>query len=368
MGAFEQEYRTACGAMSVEPREPVLYAPAMELSCRGTIPALANARLTDKDVPPLVAALLADHAFEKVDLSYNELTTSSAEALTSLLQSDRLIQSLDLSANHLDTAAVVMLVGGLKSNTTLRELRLSGNPIGGHGGMLLAELLQTHPSLETVALSNTELTTESVVALATVLQGNDKVSTLDLDRALVHPIGEEASSHLSRMLKVNTTLTDLDLSRVGMRDFGLQLIAEELARAGHSALRALRLRANQLEVSEPGCVHALRALFGSKTCRINTLMLGSNRLKDDGALKLAEILSDNTSLLQLDLTSNGMTSRGLCAIGRAVDGHSTMQQIGLWGNRFDSAACVVWEPLLKVMLDIDFSVQLVDNTYIAVQN
>jgi len=251
---------------------------------------------------------------------------------------------------------------------TLEELALSGNTLGGVGGLAVADLLQSPNGLKRLALSNCELTTESLVALATVLQANEKLVSLDVSRSLPVPLMEEATSHFSRMLKINTSLVELDLSRCGIRDLGMQLLAEELYRAAEgSKLGVLRLRGNQITLVEDGCVGALSTLLSASSCRLSTLSLSSNTLKDEGALKFADILASNASLVELELSSCGMTSRGLCALGRSIsDGHGVthpkLLNISLWGNQFDSAACVVWRPIMS-MMELDISVQEVDGAF-----
>ena len=43
-----------------------------------------------------------------------------------------------------------------------------------------------------------------------------------------------------------------------------------------------------------------------------------------------------------------------------------MQEMELWGNRFDSAACLAWIPSLQY-LKLDIAVQEVDGAYNAVR-
>eukprot|EP00966_Prymnesium_polylepis_P009279 214214-Prymnesium_polylepis.1 len=78
--------------------------------------------------------------------------------------------------------------------------------------------------------------------------------SLDISRSIPQPLMEEATSHFSRMLKVNSTLVDLDLSRCGIRDFGLQLLAEELYRAAdESRLSSLKLTGNKITLVDGAC-------------------------------------------------------------------------------------------------------------------
>ena len=148
-----------------------------------------------------------------------------------------------------------------------------------------------------------------------------------------------------------------------MRDRGLQLLASELLHAGASTqLRSLALISNQIELVDSECVLALSLLLRSPHCRLQSLLLGSNKLRDEGALKLAEVVQASTSLQRLDVSANAISSKGLCALARAVRDQRSMQQMELWGNRFDSAACLAWIPALHY-LKLDIAVQEVDNAY-----
>ena len=328
---------------------------------------LLSARLVDLDVAPLAVALEESCPFQAVDLSFNTLGAGAASSLAKLIAADGTIEVLDLSENNFDAAAVEKICGGLKSNSCVHVLRLSGNPITGQGGMAVADLLQSSTSVHRLYLANCELDTQSLVALATVLRDNNSLTVLDISRPLAKTIMDEHTAHIARMLKVNTSLVELDLSKSGLRDFGLQLLSEELYRAGASSqLQVLTLRGNKVALVDEACVGALSVLLSSSTCRLAELLLGGNNLRDEGALKLADIISSSRSLIHLDVGSNSITSKGLCALARAVSQHTTLQEMELWGNRFDSAACLAWIPSLQ-FLKLDIAVQEVDGAYNSVR-
>jgi Ran GTPase-activating protein (RanGAP) involved in mRNA processing and transport len=324
---------------------------------------LIDDRLKDLDIAPLAVALEDANPFSAVDLSYNTLGHGAAESIRKLVASDSTITALDLSENDFTEAAAEAICAGLKSNTAVRELRLSGNKLRNAGGMAVAGMLQGNSTLQRLHLSNCELDTQSLVALATVLRDNQTLSVLDVSRPLAKNIMDEHTQHFARMLKVNTTLVELDLSKSGMRDLGLQLIAEELFRAGPSSqLQVLRTCGNKIELVSEECVAALRMLLSSPTCRLSSLHLGFNSLRDEGALKLAEVVQSSATLQHLDVASNAISSRGLCALARAVSQHVALKETQLWGNRFDSAACLAWISSLQY-LKLDIAVQEVDGTY-----
>ena len=329
---------------------------------------LLDKRMVDLDMAPLAVALEESNPFGTVDVSFNNLGAGAAESLRKLVASDATITSLDLSQNVFTESAAQALCAGLKLNRSITELRLSGNKLGGPGGMALADLLQTNSTLQLVHASNCELDTAALVALATVLRDNTSLRVLDVSRPLCKTTMDEPAKHFARMLKVNTALVELDLSKCNMGDLGLQLIAEETYRAGlDSQLVVLKVCGNQIQLVDTACVHALMLLLSSETCRLRELHLGANSLRDDGALKLAEVVQKSTKLQFLDVKANAITSRGLCALARAVSFdsaqfHAELQELQLWGNRFDSAACLAWIPVLQ-FLKLDIAVQEVDNAY-----
>ncbi len=152
-----------------------------------------------------------------------------------------------------------------------------------------------------------------------------------------------------------------------MRDHGLMLLASGLLRAREeSGLRTLRLRANQIELSEPECIAAVGELLSGPECTLAVIDLGSNQLGDRGALCLTEMLQENSSLTRLDVSSNGISSRGLCGLGGALADHRMLLEANAWGNRFDSAACAAWLPAMERLV-LDFSVQEIDNVFTCVR-
>ena len=207
----------------------------------------------------------------------------------------------------------------------------------------------------------------SLVGLATVLQQNTAVTVLDVQRSLVSSPMEEHVEHFGRLLAVSHTLQELDLSKCHVSDRGLLMLASALRKAGaNSALRALRLRANQIRLVDEGAIDVLGLLLSSEECALQSLDLSANNLRDEGALVLAEMVQANSSLTGLSLAHNSINSRGLCALAHGVAINRSLQSMTLWGNRFDSAACLAWTPALA-RLELDFRTQEVDGTFMPVQ-
>ena len=63
------------------------------------------------------------------------------------------------------------------------------------------------------------------------------------------------------------------------------------------ALRALRLRANQIRLVDEGAIDVLGLLLSSEECALQSLDLSANNLRDEGALVLAEEYAIRADLL-----------------------------------------------------------------------
>lgn len=275
------------------------------------------------------------------------------------------MEVLDLRHSDIGPADAEILGKALAVNATLRELHLNGNSVGAEGALAIADSLQTNSSLKVLRLGSCDLDKRGIIAIATGLQGNVSLQQLDISRPLVAPAHmTEGLDHLSRMLSVNRALTQLDLSKCGVRDDGLALLASALRRAGsESVLSDLCLRCNEISLREADAVREVGQLLSSYTCPLFQLDLSANRLQDEGALLLSEMLHSNSSLTHIDVRHNSIASRGLCALGPVLASHRSLTSVAVWGNRFDSAACRSWLPALTGRLSLDMSVQEVDGAY-----
>ena len=70
--------------------------------------------------------------------------------------------------------------------------------------------------------------TQSLIAFATVLNHNTTLKALCVNRPLLFSHQEETTVHMSRMLKVNSTLAELHLQKCDLRDFGAERLVETL--------------------------------------------------------------------------------------------------------------------------------------------
>ncbi|KAE8603999.1 hypothetical protein XENTR_v10014530 [Xenopus tropicalis] len=219
---------------------------------------------------------------------------------------------------------------------------MTGDKIGNKGGMLFASMLQINSTLEELDLGDCDLGIQSLIALATVLLQNKTLKSLNLNRPIFYVMQEDTTVHLSEMLRVNSTLQELHLSKHEITDFGVQRLCDALHE--NHTLKYLNLSCNK--ITRDGVKYLAEVLKINKTLEI--LDLASNRMEDDGALYLAEaIYLYNRSLKALSVVSNNISGKGLQALAAAIKANNCLLYIYIWGNKINQEASMAFSQLLQ---------------------
>ncbi|XP_029818215.1 leucine-rich repeat-containing protein 34 isoform X3 [Manacus vitellinus] len=217
-------------------------------------------RVTDDDLGVL-ASVLRHAAFVKgLDLAYNVLTDAGAKTVATFLQENSSLQYLNLMFNDVGTSGAELIAGALHRNRSLVHMRMTGNKIGNQGGMFFASMLQSNSTLQKLDLGDCDL--------------------------------EETTVHIAKMLKGNSSLVELHLSKHEMKNFGVERLCEALY--VNSSLRYLDLSCNK--ITSDGVKFLGELLKRNQSLVI--LDLNANRIEDVGATYLSEALTVHNRTLQ----------------------------------------------------------------------
>lgn len=194
-------------------------------------------------------ALAANAALTELQLNTVGFGRPAADAFASLFQENSVLYSLDMIQNHWDCAAALTLARSLVDNRALHFLQL---------GELLAIPVQVLRGGGRVQQHTLDWTDKRAVAIegifvGTLLARNTVLTTLVLRGNRLHRNErgmrvQDAHVALANALRVNTTLTKLDLRHTGM-DYRL---TQQLAMAVRSneTLRMVLLLAQPLMVQQ----------------------------------------------------------------------------------------------------------------------
>ncbi|KAL6491374.1 hypothetical protein MHYP_G00017190, partial [Metynnis hypsauchen] len=201
----------------------------------------------------------------------------ACEILSSILQSNSSLKELDLSSNDLHDSGVKLLSKGLKSSQCKLEiLRLASCNLDSEACEILSSVLQSNSSLKELDLTNTDLQDSGVKLLSEGLKSSH--CKLEILRLASCNFGGKDCEILSSVLQSNSSLKELDLSSNDLQDSGVKLVSVGL-KSSHCTLKTLRLASCNL---------------GSEACEI-----------------LSSVLQSNSSLKELDLSSNDLQDSGV---------------------------------------------------------
>lgn len=349
-----QVYKSACETVNREPIRKVIHflnlidkenEPSIDgynLDLSGNLPEFKTKRLDQDDAIALARELSEDFLITDINLSYNNIGNTGAIAIGKALQDNKFLEKLNVSMCDIEAKGAEAICTGIQMNDNLRALSLKGNKIGRQGGILLSATLQVNSSLTELDISDTDQTNESLIALTTVLLDNTTVKTLDVSNPLLTSEQEETTIHFAKMLHVNYSLTELHLSKHGMKDFGATQLAESLK--DNKTLKYLNLACNK--ISEDG-TRAFASLLKLNT-PLKKLSFASNRIGNNGLAALSEaIATNNCNLTTLWINNNGITETGLCALAAALRSNITLSNIYIWGNELKNTACNAFEQLME---------------------
>lgn len=136
----------------------------------------------------------------------------------------------------------------------------------------------------------------------------------------------EAAARLNELSSTLQNSPSADLSAKNLGDEGAAYVVEALA--FNTTCLAANLSNNGI-----GRVGVAQLCEVLPTCRLETLVLSTNSVGDEGAELLAQKLSGNAHLLTLDLGSNGIGDAGAAALAEGLKLNTTLTKLDLrWGG------------------------------------
>ncbi|XP_056335757.1 NACHT, LRR and PYD domains-containing protein 3-like [Danio aesculapii] len=224
-----------------------------------------------------------------VQLKYCGVTAEGCAALASVLRSNSsLLTELDLSVNKVGDSGVKLLSDALKDpHCKLEILRLSDCGVTAKGCGALALALRSNSSLLTeLNLSGNKIEDLGVKRLSDGLK--DPHCKLKILRLTDCTITDEGCADLASALKLNSHLTELDLTWNTLGDSGVKRLSDGL-KDPHCKLEKLRL--SRCKVREEGCA-ALASALKSNPDHLRKLDLTGNEQGNNGVKLLSKLKAD----------------------------------------------------------------------------
>jgi Ran GTPase-activating protein (RanGAP) involved in mRNA processing and transport len=118
---------------------------------------------------------------------------------------------------------------------------------------------------------------------------------------------------INHLLTRNKTLQVLDLLNCGLLDPGVSVLFKDLHL--NTTLKHIYLSANGIT---PVGLESIRDYFNKGTSQLESLFLGCNRVGDEGAAIVADILRIDSKLARLNLASCRIGAEGMKSLSEAL--------------------------------------------------
>ena len=226
--------------------------------------------------------------------------------------------------NEKSYTLLACILGKTLSLTSLHVLKGSSfHGVCPHLGTLCL-VLKVNSTLTNLNLGWNSIGDEGAHSLSQALKVNSTLTNLNLGW---NSIGDEGAHSLSQALKVNSTLTNFNLDLNSIGDEGAHSLSQALK--VNSTLTNLNLDKNS--IGDEGAHSLSQALKVNST--LTNLNLDENHIGVEGAHSLSQALTVNSTLTNLDLSVNRIGDEGAHSLSQALNVNSTLTNLDLSVNR-----------------------------------
>jgi Ran GTPase-activating protein (RanGAP) involved in mRNA processing and transport len=243
-------------------------------------------------------ALASNHCLKTLSFSNCSISLECFKCLARGLFMNTSLESLDLTSTDMMDDGVIALVHGLRTNKSLKCLDLTDNCFTSPSGRAAIERLLGYNVLRELILKGTQESI-GVSILASGLSTNRSLEKLNLEYTFVDNQGTETFRFLCESLRGNTTL------------------------------RYLNVRGNEVEL-DFACARELRL----DTMSLETLDLSCNSVTTCGITALAKSLQGPCTLKKLNLMQCELDDTDLLILGDALTTNNTLEVLNVRGNAF----------------------------------
>ena len=221
-------------------------------------------------------------------------------------------------------AQLVDFLGKHLDLSFVTKLSLSWGDIGADiGAESLSQALKVNSSLSNLDLSVNFIGDPGAESLSQALKVNSSLTNLDLS---CNGFGDLGAKSLSQALTVNSSLTNLDLRGNSIGHTGAESLSQALT--VNFSLTNLDLRGNS--IGHTGAESLSQALTVNSS--LTNLYLSMNNIGDTGAESFSQALTVNSSLTNLDLSWNSIGDPGAKSLSQALRVNSSLTNLDLYGN------------------------------------
>ena len=275
---------------------------------------LGNNHISDAAADDIASVISQNLQIREIDLSENNLQSTGCIVICKALHTVSTLTKFYLSNNEITEKAANDIAAIFSKSTKIKELDLSGNHLQTAGCEIICKALQNVSTLTKLSLSNVVYDIEAVMSECQVEPFDFKKFTAIGTIRLKNSKGMFANLKVKRNANsnVNSTLTDS--------------IADVLGCNGQ--LQELSVSGNDFQAADFAAVYKKMQNLSMLT----KLDFSNNNFTDDAANNIAPVLYHNTQLRELNINGNNFQVSGISKITMGLQNTSTLTKLYMGNN------------------------------------
>ena len=282
--------------------------------------------ITDEAADDITAAIHCNTKLEGLDLSGNDLRAEGVIKIAVALQSIVTLTKLNISNNNITCTAAHAIAVAITHNTYLKEFIISGNYLEELGATMIVRSLQKISKLTKLYINNNKITDGAADDIAAAIRCNAKLEELDVSGNDLRAKGvEKIVIALERIV----TLTKLNISN---NNVAANAIAVTISHNTH--LQEFIISGNNLGVLSATMI----ARNLQKISTLTKLYIAGASIGDGAADDIATAVSCNVHLQEFDISKNYLQASSVIKLAKGLRKISMLTKLSIDNNKITNVA------------------------------
>ena len=269
-------------------------------------------KITYEAAGEIAAAISCNSKLQDIDISENDLETTGTIKIMKALQRSYKLKILYLNSNNITGEAADDIAAAIRCNTKLKELDVSGNDLRAKGIEKIVIALQSIVTLAKLNISNNNVEAN---ATAVAISHNTHLQEFIISE---NNLGVLSATMIARNLQKISTLTKLYIAGASIGDGAADDIATAVSCNVH--LQEFDISKNYLQASS--VIKVAKGL--RKISTLTKLCINNNQITNEAAGYIANVISCNSHLQILDISSNSLQAQGATIILKSLQKISSL--------------------------------------------
>ena len=317
---------------------------------------ISDCGIIDDGVVVISDSLIECTSLQELDMSHNEITIEGASKIAEVIQSNT-IHKLNISNCGIAGDGIGIISNCLMECTTLQELNISNNEITNEVAKGIAGIMQINKTLYKLDISNNGISGDGTTVIVDSLKGNNTLQALYMS---YNKITTEGAKKIAEIIRLDTTLQALDISNCGIPDDGVLVISESFRHSTTLPHLTISWKNNKVTINTNALSFYTEYFMDEKNINLSRKNIGNNEavivsndyswynlrstyylsgnvnlskvIDNTGAVIVSNLLYNNMSITELNLSENNIKYVGLAAVSEWLKVNYSLEVLNMSHN------------------------------------